>query len=126
MIDVLFNFLNNNQEIINLIGENRIFPLFTTDLTKPSLVYNWKQGKKNLTLYESTLSLNIIWSNFDLIMEIENLLTSLLDFISKTQFCELEGYLFNSIRQGGGLYVYNSKLKTYEKTINFTITWKEV
>ena len=121
MIDVLFNLLNNNQEIINLIGENRIFHLF-----KPSLVYNWKQGKKNLTLYESTLSLNIIWSNFDLIMEIENLLTSLLDFISKTQFCELDGYLFNSIRQGGGLYVYNSKLKTYEKTINFTITWKEV
>ena len=126
MIDVLFNFLNNNQEIINLIGENRIFPLFTIDITKPSLVYNWKQGKKNLTLYESTLSLNIIWSDFDLIMQIETLLTNLLDFISKSQFCELDGYLFNAIRQGGGLYVYNSKLKTYEKTINFTITWKEV
>lgn len=126
MINVLFNYLNNNPQIIDLIGENSLYPLFTTDIPKPSIVYNFKYGKKNLTLYTATLSLDIIAQDFDDILPIEQLLTNLLDFISRTYFCELDGYLINSIRLGGGGYIYNQKLEIYAKTINFKITWKEV
>lgn len=126
MIEALYNYINNNPQVISLIGENSMYPIFSTNITKPGLVYNYKPGKKMLTTYQDILSINIIWSDFDEIIQIEKLLNKLLHFITPNVFVELDGYYFNSQNAGGGGYIYNNSLMIYEKTINFKITWKEL
>lgn len=125
MIGVLYQYLNNNPLLIDLVGLNRLFPAFTTDMSKPSLVYNLKLLKGETTVFEFLYSINIIWTNFDTILQIEKILNQLLHFADSSIFLQLDNYVFNSVNAGGSSFIYNPELKIYEYTINFKITYKE-
>lgn len=125
MIGVLYNLLNNNQVLIELIGSNRIFPVFTTDMSSPSIVYSARPLKGDTSVFEFLYTVNIIWTDFDLILQIEKLLNQLLHFADSSIFIEIDNYVFNSINAGGRGFIYNSELKVFEYGINFKITYKE-
>lgn len=126
MIFELYNFLNTNQDLINLIGQDHIYPLFTDNITGSALVYNSRLTKTTLNIYEMLFSINIIAPTFDTIIPIETLLNNLLNFLSPTVFKTLGNYYFNSLPGGTGSIIYNSKLQVYEKNITFKITYKEM
>lgn len=125
MISSLYKFLNNNPLLVQLIGQNRVFPIFTPDTSKPSLVYNAKSLKAEVSTYEILFSINIIWTNFDTILQIEKILNQLLHFADSSIFCNLDNYIFNSLNTGGTSCIYNPQDKIYEYTINYKITYKE-
>lgn len=126
MIFELYKFLNTNTNLINLIGQDRIFPIFTDSIDGPALVYNSRLTKSTLNVYEMLFSINIIASSFDAIIPIETLLNNLLNFLSPSVFKQLGNYYFNSLPGGTGSIIYNSKLQVYEKNISFKITYKEM
>ena len=125
MESLLYQALNNNEGLISLVGENSLAPVFTGNLNNPSLVYNFKPMKHALAKVTS-LEINIIWSDYDLIQEVKTLLDSLLHFGYDSIFKPLGNCVFNSLNIGGKSTVYNDQYKMWNETITYKITWKEV
>ena len=125
METLLYQALNSNELIINLVGENRLMPVFTNDISAPSLVYTFKPLKHNLA-NSMSMEITIIWTDYDLIQEIRKTLDSLLHFGYDSIFKPLGNCRFNSLNIGGKSTIYNSQFKRWEDTITYKITWKEV
>ena len=77
----ILNYLRASEELTNLIGENRFFPIYATDIKSPALEYQYRPLRGGV-VKQSQLSINVIWSNYDEILEIIKVLNKLLDFNS--------------------------------------------
>lgn len=125
METLLYQALNSNELIINLVGENRLMPVFTNDISAPSLVYTFKPMKHALAKC-TTLEITIIASEYDLAQQVKQVLDNLLHFGYDSIFKPLGNCVFNSLNIGGKATIYNSQFKRWEDTITYKITWKEV
>lgn len=121
----ILNFLRNNEELKNLIGENRFFPIFATDISKPALEYQFRDIRGGI-VKQSQLSINVIWSNYDFILKIVEVLNSILDFKLSTEFITVDNIQFNSMISGGSTPLYRQDLKLYQKNLNYLINWRTI
>lgn len=125
METTLYKLLNNNEELINLIGENRIFPIFATDLKQCALEYEYRDLKSGI-VNQSQFSINIIWNDYDFILNVKNLLNEILIDKLNTQYRELNGYKFNIMLSGGSSPLYRNDLKIYQINLNYIVKWIKI
>ncbi len=125
METTLYKLLNNNEELINLIGENRIFPIFATDLKQCALEYEYRDLKSGI-VNQSQFSINIIWNDYDFILNVKNLLNEILIDRLNTQYKELNGYKFNIMLSGGSSPLYRDDLKVYQINLNYIVKWIKI
>lgn len=115
-------YLNTNKELTNLIGDDRFFPIFTTDTEKPSIVYNFTPISGG-HIKQSQLELKIIWSDYDKVKEIETNINKIMDMEEDKPFIAYGNTYFRSSLSGGGL-LFRDDLQMYEDTLIFIITWR--
>ena len=121
----LINYINNYPALQNLIGENRMFPLFATDITSPALEFTYRE-LSGAVLKQSQLSINILWTHYDKILEIKNLLREILDFELADYFMSYHGFFFNSQLSGSSSPIYRPDIQLFQVNLNFIIKWRKI
>ena len=102
--------------------KGRFYPLFTTDISKSTVVFTFKP----LTgghIKQSQLDLKIIGSDYDEIKEIENQINELLDLEEDKPSITYSFTYFRSSLSGGGI-LFRDDLQMYENTLYFIIKWR--
>ncbi|GAA0735435.1 hypothetical protein [Clostridium oceanicum] len=107
---------------MDLIGKNRLFPLFTLDINNPSLVYNYTPITTDY-VSQTQLEIKIIWNDYDKLKEIEKELKRILAMKSDDSYITYDGVTFKSILSGGGL-LFRDDLQIYEDSLIFIINFK--
>lgn len=102
--------------------KDRLFPIFTTDTEKPSIVYNFTPISGG-HIKQSQLELKIIWPDYDQVKEIETNINKIMDMEEDNPFIAYENTYFRSSLSGGGL-LFRDDLQIYEDTLIFIITWR--
>lgn len=125
METTLYSLLNNNKELNKLIGENRIFPIFATNMDRCSLEYEYRDLKSGV-VNQSQFSINIIWSDYDFIIKVKNLLNQILINPIQDNFKILNGFKFNMSLSGSSSPLYRPDLKIYQVNLNYLIKWMKL
>lgn len=118
------------NEIKNYIEENipelkdRLYPVFTTDISRMSVAYKFTPLSGG-HLRQSQLELKIIDADYDLCKEIESKLVNLLDIEPDEPFVILDGVKFHSAIAGGGP-LFNDGCQRWEDTLYFIIDWRKI
>lgn len=112
------NYIENS--IVEL--KDRLFPVFTTDIGKPSVVYNATPISGG-HIKESQLELKIVWNDYDQVKEIETNINKIMDMEEDKPFIAYGNTYFKSSLSGGGL-LFRDDLQMYEDTLIFIITWR--
>ncbi|SHI90071.1 hypothetical protein SAMN05444401_1730 [Clostridium amylolyticum] len=102
--------------------KDRLFPIFTTDIKKPSVVYNFTPISGG-HIKESQLELKVIWSDYDQVKEIETEINKIMDTEEDKSFIAYGNTYFKSSVGGGGL-LFRDDLQMYENTLIFIIKWR--
>lgn len=122
MENAIKEYLNTNEDLIRLIGYDRLFPLFTTDISKPSIVYSFTPISGG-HVKQSQLEFKIIWSDYDQVKEIETEINKIMDMEEDKPFIAYRNTYFKSSLSGGGC-LFRDDLQMYENTLIFTIKWR--
>lgn len=123
MEKTIVQYLNNDKELINLIGEDRIFPLFTTDISKPSLVYSIREISEN-DIKRAQLEVKVIWNDLEKVINIRERVKKILHFNKNRKSENIDNIVFRGSLTGGGPY-FNTQIKYYEYSLNFIIKYYE-
>lgn len=102
--------------------EERLFPIFTTDIKKPSVVYFTKPISGGY-VKQSQLELRIVWNDYDKCKMIEKSIVDIMDFKEDDPFVIYGNTRFRSELAGGGC-IYNSTIQMFEVTNYYIITWR--
>ncbi len=102
--------------------KDRLFPIFTTDIKNPSVVYNFIPISGG-HIKESQLELKVIWSDYDQVKEIEAEINKIMDMEEDKSFIAYGNIYFKSSVGGGGL-LFRDDLQMYENTLIFIIKWR--
>lgn len=103
------------------IYDSRIYPLFTSDLSKPSLVYTDAPSTLGY-VGNNRIEFRVIASDYDTALEIEKELQRLLDFKDHEKSQLFNGITFRSALNGGGTQEGPSNF--IERTNIFNVIWK--
>lgn len=112
------NYIENN--IVEL--KDKLFPIFTTDIEKPSVVYNFTPISGG-HIKQNQLELKVIWSDYDEVKEIEDKINKIMDTEEDKPFTAYGNTYFRSSLSGGGC-LFRDDLQMYENTLIFIITWR--
>ncbi|WP_443660443.1 hypothetical protein [Clostridium algidicarnis] len=102
--------------------DSRIYPLFTTDLSKPSIVYTDAPTSGGYVA-NNRIELRIITYDYDLMLEIEKEVLSLLDIKEHENTIKINNTSFRSFLNGGG--TMEGPNNSIERLLFFNIIWKE-
>lgn len=97
--------------------KDRLFPLFTTDIKKISVVYDVTPITGG-HVKESQVELKVIWKDYDTCQEIGQKLTDLLDMEEDVPFKVQNNTIFHSQLAGGGC-IFNDQIQMAEDTYIF-------
>lgn len=117
-------YLNNNEELINLIGKDNLYPIFTTVIDYTSLVYNFKHLTGGL-VKQSQLELRIISNDYDFAKIIEGCLIKILDRDGAEIYIPYGNTFFRCELSGSGC-LYRDDLQMYENTLFFIVKWRKI
>lgn len=101
-----------------------IFPVFTTDLGAPSLVYDFKSLTRG-HVNQSQLQLKIIWGDYDKCKDLEEKLNGCLAFEEDEPFAIYGNTRFYSVLSGGGV-LFNPAIQMYENTLIYILKWRNI
>lgn len=107
----------------NISLNDRLFPVFTDDISEPSIVYTFGAITGGLAK-QSQLTLKVIWDDYDRCKEIEKELNVILDQSESDQFIVYNNTKFKSALSGGGV-LFNDGIQMYELTLIYIIKWRE-
>lgn len=107
----------------NITLNDRLFPVFTTDITDVSIVYTFSPITGGIAK-QSQLTLKIIWEDYDRCKEIEDELNEILDSSEGDQYTIYNNTKFKSALSGGGV-LFNDAVQMFEVTLIYIITWRE-
>ncbi|MBC3901414.1 hypothetical protein GH811_17580 [Acetobacterium malicum] len=107
----------------NISLNDRLFPVFTEDLSDVSIVYTFSPVTGGLAK-QSQLTLKVIWDDYDRCKEIEKELNEILDQSESDQFIIYNNTKFKSALSGGGV-LFNDGPQMYELTLIYIIKWRE-
>lgn len=117
-------YINNNEDLINLIGRDKLYPLFSIEIDDISIVYNFKHLTGGY-VKQSQLELKIITSDYDFVKVTEKYLLKILDNKEDKPYIAYGKTYFKSGLAGGGC-LFRDDLQMFENTLIFTIKWKEI
>lgn len=99
-------------------------PMFTTDLSRPTVVYTITHvGSGHMN--QSQLELKIIWKVYDDCKYIEARIRSVLCMEEDAPFVNYGHTRFYSVLSGGGM-LFNEGCQMYEDTLIFMIDWRNI
>lgn len=105
--------------------KERLFPVMTTDISKPSVVYtitDISAGHVN----QSQLTLNVIWESYDECLEIHEKLKELLAMEEDEPFIVYGDIRFHSELSAGGGHLFNEGPKMWEISKYYIIDWRTI
>ena len=116
--------MNTRENLVNLVGKNRLFPLMTTDISKPSLVYIYTPITNDY-ISQTQLEIKIIWNDYDEVKAIERCLEEVFsNKESDDKFKSHNNLIFKATRNGGGT-LFRDDLQMFENSVIFIIKWKK-
>ncbi|MDY2752565.1 MAG: hypothetical protein SOV22_03055 [Blautia obeum] len=104
--------------------KNRLYPSFTTDLSKLSIAYRFSPISGG-HIRQSQLELKIIDKDYDSCKEMEKQLIDLMDMEEDESFVITGGIKFHSEISGGGT-LFNDGCQMWEDTLYFILKWRKV
>ncbi|MBS4535832.1 hypothetical protein GOQ29_09415 [Clostridium sp. D2Q-14] len=104
--------------------KDRLFPVFTTNISKPSIVYSTTPISGG-HVKQTQLELKIIWSDYDKTKEIETTINKIIDMEEDKSFIAYGSTYFKSSLSGGGI-LYRDDLQMFENTLIFIIFWRGI
>ena len=123
LAEAIVNYINTDSNIVTKIGSNRVFLLYTTDISKPSIVYEIKPIIGGI-IKQSQLQLKLLTNDAELVLELEEDLDRLFDFnIQDYNKILINDISFRSEKSGGGL-LFRDDLKVYENTLIYIVKWR--
>lgn len=123
MEQALVKYLESNKDLYNYI-ENRIYPGFSKDISKPSITYRIKRVQEG-TLKESQLTLILLDKEYDECLEIENILIDLLHTMDNKPNIVVNNVAFRGSLSGGGP-LFNVEKQMWEDNLIFIMKWRYV
>lgn len=102
--------------------KGRLFPVFTTELNKVSVVYTITPVSGG-HLKQSQMELKIIHPDYDTCAEFEERINALLDMENDQPFVTAGTIRFHSELAGGGI-LFNEGCQMFEDTLYFIIDWR--
>lgn len=121
--EAIVNYINTDTEIISKIGFDSVYLLYTTDIYKPSIIYEIKPIIGGI-VKQSQLQLKILSDDAELVLELEEKLDKLFDFtIQDPNKILINDISFRSEKSGGGL-LFREDLKVYENTLIYIMKWR--
>lgn len=113
------NYIEQNIEEL----QNKLYPIFTTDLDTLSVAYKFIPVSGG-HLKQSQLELKIIDAEYDVCKRMEKKITELLDMEEDVPFVNYAGVRFHSSIAGGGT-LFNDGCQRWEDTLYFMIDWRK-
>ena len=120
-IDIM-NYVATDKLIINKLGVESLYPLFTTVTDKASITYDFTPISSDV-ISDSRLKLKIIAKSYDEAKDIEMIVRQLLDHKKQKPFIKFGNTYFKSALAGGGC-LYNDDFNMWENQLIFTIKWR--
>lgn len=105
--------------------KSRLFPVMTTDISEPSIVYTFTDihaGHVN----QSQLTLNIIWSSYDECMEMHAKIKELLAMEEDAPFVVYGNTRFHSELLSGGGELFNDGPQMWEISKYYILDWRTI
>lgn len=115
------NYIANSNAIVEELGTESVYPIFTTELNRTTLTYVF-EPTENENINESQLQIRVISKNYDEAKKIEFILRRLMDMKNK-KYITAGNTCFHSQLVGGGI-LFNSAAQMYENMLLFQIKWK--
>ncbi|NFC87512.1 hypothetical protein EXN13_07420 [Clostridium botulinum] len=116
--------MNTREKLISLVGKDRLFPLFTTDIKKPSLVYTYTPVINDY-VSQSQFEIKIIWNDYDETKAIEECLLNIFsNKESDDNFKIYKNIDFKASVSGGGM-LFREDIQFFEDSIIFVIKFKQ-
>lgn len=122
-VDII-NYIGGNEKLAQYLGVESIYPLFTTEVNKTSLTYQFDNQPSDGLVNESQLKLRIISKDYDEAKNIEFIIRGFLDMKRNNEYKFVGNTHFRSSLAGGGC-LFNGSAQMYENLLIFQITWKE-
>lgn len=120
-IDII-NFIANDSQIAKLLPVESVYPLFTNDINKTSLTYDFTPiSSANINCTQ--LKVKIISKTYKECKEIEGAIRNLMDMRKTKSYVPIGETYFHSTLSGGGC-LYNDEYKMYEDSLIFIINWR--
>lgn len=110
------------QNIVEL--KDRLFPVFTTDLSALSVAYKFTRLSGG-HVKQSQLELKIIDADYDYCKEIESKIADIMDMEDDEPFVVTGNIRFHSSVAGGGT-IFNESCQRWENTLYFIIDWRKL
>lgn len=104
--------------------KNRLYPVFTTDISRLSIAYNFTPVSGG-HLKQCQLELKIIDADYDACKGMEAKVMKLLDMEDDNPFVVVNKIQFHSAIAGGGV-LFNEGCQKYEDTLYFMIDWRKI
>lgn len=116
------NYIANNEKIVQALGIESVYPIFTTELDRTTITYKFTPYE-NENINESQLELRIISKDYDEAKRIEFIIRGFMDMKRNKPFIAVGNTYFHSELAGGGI-LYNDAAQMYENMLIFQIKWK--
>lgn len=118
MIQDLKEYLEESYPVM----KGRFFPVFTTDIKNPSIVYS-VTAITGGHLKQSQLELKVIWKDYDECRQIVEDISEILDMEEDEKFISYGKTVFHSELAGGGC-IFNDAVQMFEDTQIFIVKWR--
>lgn len=102
--------------------KDRLYPLFTTDLSRLTVAYSFTPISGG-HLKQSQLELKIIGEDYDECKEMEARINHVMDLEEDQPFIKSGGTRFHSSVAGGGC-LFNEEIQRHEDTVIYIVGWR--
>lgn len=103
----------------------RFFPVMTTDVSKPSVIYTFTDISAG-HINQSQLTLNVIWHQYDECMSIHSKIKELLAMEEDAPFIVYKKTRFHSGLSSGGGNLFNEVVKMFEISKYYIVDWRNI
>ena len=118
----IMNYIANNDLIVNKLGVESLYPLFTTETDKTTITYDFTPISSDV-ISDTRLKLKIISKSYDEAKDVEMIIRQILDHRKQKPFIKVGETYFKSSLAGGGC-LYNDGYDMWENTLTFIIKWR--
>ncbi|WP_055069429.1 hypothetical protein [Clostridium massiliamazoniense] len=127
----IIKYLINNNELNDIINvKNNLYPIYALipdenigNLTNPVMEYQYIDLKGGLEK-QSQLSINIIGTNYNNMVNVQTVLNKILDFNTTSEFIFYDKIKFNSQIKTGTPPTYKEETQLYQINSNYLIKWR--
>lgn len=122
----IYNILNENEELLNLLGGKNIFSVFAGKYKGNALICKWVDNRHTYERNKSSLSIDSYSASYEMCVQIKELLYKILLQGSNLDFIQLGNYWENIMLAGNSGPLWDQTVEQFTLTINFVINWRAI